>query len=86
MENQTEEGGQPACLFSGLIMSSIAAPLLVAIFLILGILWCSFMLSPPKIQRVGLNVTVISRHKGTVAKPEAAPLLLETVHFFPSCM
>lgn len=48
VENQTEEGGQPAHLFSGLIMSSITAPLLVAVFLILGISWCSFMLSPPK--------------------------------------
>lgn len=35
MENQMEEGGQPAHLFSSLIISSITAPLLVAVFLIL---------------------------------------------------
>lgn len=86
MENQTEEGGQPARLFSGLIMSSITAPLLVAVFLILSISLCCFMLSPPKILTVGLNVTVISCHKGTVAKPAADTLLLKIVHFCLSCM
>lgn len=71
MKNQTEEGVQPAHLFPGLIMSSITAPLLVAVFLTLGISLCSFMLSPPKTQTVGLNVIVISYHKGTAAKAEA---------------
>lgn len=86
MENQTEESGQPARLFSGLIMSSVTAPLLVTVFLILGMSLCSFVLSPLKIQAFGLNVTVISCHQGTAAKSEADTLLRKTVHFCPSCM
>lgn len=86
LENQIEEGVQPAHLFSDLIMSSITAPLLVAVFLLLGISFHSFMLSLPKIQTVGLNVAVISCHKGTVAKQEADTLLPKIVHFCSSCM